>query len=139
MDAREIMTKSVVTATANETVGDALRRLEDQSIRHLPVVDGERLIGMISDRDLREYRLPLMDELDDPDHADELLQTPLSDVMGGSVLALDAGESVAQAVDLMLEYGIGAVPVIERHEDKLVGIVSYVDVLKSIRPSLGAG
>ena len=138
MDAREIMTKSVVTATPNETVGDALRRLEDQSIRHLPVVEGERLVGMISDRDLREYRLPLMDELDNPDHADELLKTPLSEMMGGSVLALDAGESIAQAVDLMLEHGIGAVPVIDRHNEALVGIVSYVDVLRSIRPALDA-
>jgi len=138
MDARDIMTKSVITATPNETVGDALRRLEDQSIRHLPVVEGERLVGMISDRDLREYRLPLMEELDNPEHADDLLNTPLSELMGGSVLALDAGETIAQAVDLMLEYGIGAVPVVERHNETLVGIVSYVDVLKSIRPALDA-
>ena len=66
MDARTIMTKSVVTASPSDTVGHALRTLEDQSIRHLPIVEDGRLIGMVSDRDLREYRLPLMDELDAP-------------------------------------------------------------------------
>ena len=134
MDAREIMTKSVVTASATDTVGQALRMLEDQQIRHLPVVDEGRLIGMVSDRDLREYRLPLMEELDDPEHATELLSATLASVMQGSVLALDSGESVAQAIDLMLEYGVGALPVIERHSEELVGIVSYVDILRALRP-----
>ena len=134
MDARTIMTKSVVTASPSDTVGHALRTLEDQSIRHLPIVDDGRLVGMVSDRDLREYRLPLMDELDDPKHADELLDTPLSSLDLGAVLSLDAGESVTQAIDLMLEYGIGAVPVIEQHSEELIGIVSYVDILRALRP-----
>lgn len=134
MNVRELMTTSLVTAASSDTVGQALRMLEDQEIRHLPIVDDGRLAGMVSDRDLREYRLPLMEELDDPERADALLETTLTEVMKASVVALEAHESLAQAIDLLLEYGVGAVPVVETGSDTLVGIVSYVDVLRALRP-----
>lgn len=134
MNVKEIMTTSLVTASVKDTVGQALRLLEDQEIRHLPIVDGDRLLGMVSDRDLREYRLPLLEELEDPDQADDMLETPLSEVMKGAVLSLETHESVAQAIDILLEYSVGACPVVETGTDDLVGIVSYVDVLRALRP-----
>ena len=127
------MTKDVVTASPNDTARSALLLLEDQHIRHLPVVDDGKLVGMVTDRDLRDYRMPLFEELEHPDKADQLLETPLQVVMQGGVIAVDDSESVRDAIDLMLEYGIGAVPVIDRHSEELIGIVSYVDVLRALR------
>lgn len=138
MHVKEIMTTTLVTAKSTDTVGQALRLLEDQEIRHLPIVDGKRLIGMVSDRDLREYRLPLLEELEDPDQADDLMETSLSEVMKGAVLSLEAHESVAQAIDILLKYGVGACPVVETGSDDLVGIVSYIDVLRAVRPIVAA-
>jgi acetoin utilization protein AcuB len=135
MDASTLMTTTLVTATPNDTVRKALRLLEDSEIRHLPIVEGKKLVGLVSDRDLREYRLPLVEEIEDPDYADDLLDTRLSEVMSGDVLCLDAGESLRTGVDLMIEYGIGAIPVV-RDNDELVGILSYVDVLKAVRDTL---
>lgn len=136
MDVQNIMTKALITARPDQSVREAFQILEDSDIRHLPVVDEDRLVGMVSDRDLREYRLPILQEESDPETAEELLGTLLSSVMNGNVLALDTGESLTAAVDLMIEYGVGALPVIDRHSEELVGIVSYVDILKAIRPSL---
>jgi acetoin utilization protein AcuB len=136
MDVSALMTTTVVTATPKDTVRKALRLLEDGDIRHLPIVEGKRLVGLVSDRDLREYRLPLVEELDDPDYADDLLETPLSEVMSGDILCVEAGESLATGVDLMIEYGIGAIPVIDRDANELLGILSYVDVLKAVRNTL---
>lgn len=133
MDVREIMTKDVVTARPMDTARTALLLLEDQHIRHLPIVDDGKLVGMVTDRDLRDYRLPLFEELEDPAHAEKLMDTPLQVVMQGGVIAVDDGESVQTAIDLMLEYGIGAVPVLDRHSDELIGIVSYVDILRALR------
>ena len=127
------MTKDVVTASPNDTARAALLLLEDQHIRHLPIVDDGKLVGMVTDRDLRDYRMPLFEELEDPEHADKLLETPLQVVMQGGVLAVDDSESVRDAIDLMLEYGIGAVPVVDRHSEELIGIVSYVDILRALR------
>jgi acetoin utilization protein AcuB len=136
MNASALMTTTVVTATPKDTVRKALRLLEDSDIRHLPIVEGKKLVGLVSDRDLREYRLPLVEEIDDPDYADDLLDTPLSEVMSGDILCLEMGESLKTGVDLMIEYGIGAIPVVDRDKDELVGILSYVDVLKAVRDTL---
>lgn len=133
MNVKDIMTTSLVTASVTDTVGQALRLLEDQEIRHLPIVDGKRLIGMVSDRDLREYRLPLLEELEDPEQADDMMETSLSEVMKGAVLALESHESVAEAIDILLKYKVGACPVVETGSDDLVGIVSYVDILRVLR------
>lgn len=136
MEIQEIMTCSVVTATPQTTVREALQLLEDQEIRHLPVVDDNRLVGMVSDRDLREYRLPMLEEVENPDYADSLTNDTLSSVMAGNVVALDTGETLRAAIDAIIEYGVGALPVIDRHTDELMGIVSYVDILKALRKDL---
>lgn len=130
------MTAALVTIKPTDTVRTALLRMEDQEIRHLPVTEGQQLIGMISDRDLREYRLPVVEEIDNPEYADDLLDTPVSEVMNANLVTLDPGETVKTAIDLILEYGVGAVPVVDRHRDVLVGIISYVDVLKYLRGTL---
>jgi acetoin utilization protein AcuB len=136
MEVQQLMTTSVVTAKPETTVRDALQLLEDQEIRHLPVVDDGRLVGMVSDRDLREYRLPMLEELNNPDFAESLTTDTLASVMSGNVIALDTGESLKAAIDAIIEYGVGALPVIDRHTDELQGIVSYVDILKALRTGL---
>ncbi|MCA9654513.1 MAG: CBS domain-containing protein [Myxococcales bacterium] len=136
MQVQDLMTDALVTIKPVDSVRTALLRMEDQEIRHLPVVEGKQLIGMVSDRDLREYRLPVMEELDNPEYADDLLETPVSEVMNANLVTLDPGESLKTAIDLMLEYGVGALPVVDRRGDELVGIVSYVDLLKHVRSLL---
>jgi acetoin utilization protein AcuB len=128
-----VMTTALVTAKPQTTVRDAVLLLDDMEIRHLPVVDGGKLVGIISDRDLREYRAPLMGAGDDPDQAAALLATPVTEVMNDQVVSVDTGEDVAAAIDVMLEYGVGAVTVVDRESSELVGIVSYVDILRAIR------
>jgi acetoin utilization protein AcuB len=136
MEVQQIMTRSVVTATPQTTVREALTLLEDLEIRHLPIVDDGRLVGMVSDRDLREYRLPLLDELDNPDFTESLQRDTLSSVMSGHVISVDTGESLRSVVDAMIEYAVGALPVVDRHTEELEGIVSYVDILKALRADL---
>ena len=136
MQVQDLMTDALVTIKPVDSVRTALLRMEDQEIRHLPVVEGKQLIGMVSDRDLREYRLPVMEEIDNPEYADDLLETPVSEVMNANLVTLDPGESLKTAIDLMLEYGVGALPVVDRRGDELVGIVSYVDLLKHVRSLL---
>lgn len=135
MDVTEIMTRDPIVASPKDNVADALRLLDDQQIRHLPIVDDGRLVGMVSDRDLREYRLPLMDELEDPDYAAGLGKAAVSEAMATQIVTIEPSESVAVAIDLIIEHGIGAIPVVEQHTEQLVGIVSYVDVLRSLRTS----
>lgn len=136
MQAQDLMTAALVTIKPTDTVRAALRLMEDQEVRHLPVVQGKQLVGMVSDRDLREYRLPVLEEIENPEYADDLLDTPVSEFMNTDLVTLDPGENVKTMIDLMLEYGVGALPVVDSHDEALKGIVSYVDVLKYLRSTL---
>ena len=135
------MTRSIVSIAPTATVREAIRLIEDSDIRHLPIVEDKQLVGIVSDRDLREYRVPLMLEIEvfeeeDRDRANEILDTSIADVMATDVVSVDSSESLTSVVDAMIEYKVGAVPVIDRRTDELVGIVSYVDVLRYTRKHL---
>ncbi len=134
-----IMTTEVVTASPTVPVRKALRLLEDLELRHLPVVDGDALVGILSDRDLREFRMDAIKELvegRDVFESGRNLDTPISEVMSGLVISVDTEESLRAAIDVMLEYGVGAVPVVDRTTGHLEGIVSYVDILRALREDL---
>jgi len=136
MDVTELMNRSIVVTTPEESLRRALILLEDSGVRHLPVVSGSRVVGMISDRDVREYRLPILDELDHQKLADDLLARPVSEAMNRAFVFVDHLETVTKAVDLMIDYGVGAVPVLERGTGELRGMISYVDVLRVARKFL---
>jgi len=136
MDVTELMNRSIVVTTPEESLRRALILLEDSGVRHLPVVSGSRVVGMISDRDVREYRLPILDELDHQKLADDLLARPVSEAMNVDFVFVDEQESVGKAVDVMIEFGVGAVPVVERDTRHLLGMLSYVDILKAVRGTL---
>jgi len=138
MSIEAIMSRNVLSASPTTTIREAVRLIEDSEIRHLPIVEGKRLLGIVSDRDLREFRIPLMVEIErfseaDRDRTDELLNTPLSEVMAADVVSVDSSESIESVIDAMIEYKVGAVPVVDRVTDELVGIVSYIDVLRYAR------
>lgn len=123
MSVQTIMTRTVVSASPDAPVRDAIQLIDDSDIRHLPIVEDGRLIGIVSDRDLRAF---------ERERSDELLATPLREIMSKEPVCLESSESIATAIDLMLEYKIGALPVVGE-TGELVGIVSYIDVLRHAR------
>jgi len=131
----EIMTKNPVTASADSTVGQVLATLFELDVRHLPIVDGRRLVGIVSDRDVRGFTELEVDVERADERATQLL-SPITSVMSGDVIALDPETPVLEAVDTMIEQRIGAVPVVVQHSQELAGIVSYVDVLRAVRSLL---
>lgn len=121
MSVQSIMTKTVVSASPDATVREAIQLIDDNDIRHLPIVEDGRLVGIVSDRDLRAY-----------ERSDERLAIPVGEVMTQEPVCMEVGESLASVIDIMLEYKIGALPVVGE-EGELVGIVSYIDVLRHVR------
>lgn len=136
MDVSALMIKDVVVVSPEDSIRSALELLEDLQIRHLPVVvEGQRLVGIVSDRDLREFRLPVLEELANPEFADRLLAKRVGEAMNAAPVFMEEHENLHRAIDLMIDYGIGAIPVVATNSHTLVGIVSYVDVLAAVRAS----
>lgn len=130
----EIMSRHVITVGASDRVGDAIRTMGERDIRHLPVVDDAgRLIGIITDRDLRQCQPPLDGDEVHILYAINLLDRPISALMGREVVAVAIDDPIDAAIDAILQHNVGAVCVIDRGSGALVGIVSYVDLLLALR------
>ncbi len=128
------MTTNPLTARLGTSVFDAIRTLESEQIRHLPIVEGGELVGIVSDRDLLRFSHAAL--LEDPDAARTRLQVAVSTVMTSDPSCVAPEDDVDDAIDLMLENRIGALPVVDEAEGRLVGILSYVDVMRAARGKL---
>lgn len=132
MNAADLMTENPRTIRPTDPVSEAIDALQSMEIRHLPVVDDEgNLVGMLSDRDLG----PLMRSFTEGADAERMI-LPLSqrrvvDFMSADVVSVDPDADVADVIETMLEQRIGAVPVVDGEGD-VVGIISYVDVLRAL-------
>ncbi len=134
---RDLMTNDPVRIPEGRTIREAEQLMREYDMRHVPVVNGEGdLIGILSDRDLRSY-MPFDAQMGVPDiEAIEKRSEPVTAAMQPSPISVSPEDEVPTVIDLMVEWKIGAVPVVESGTDQLVGIVSYVDVLRAARPSL---
>jgi acetoin utilization protein AcuB len=128
----EIMTREPTSIRPNTTVAEALRKLRLLDVRHLPVVNEDHeLVGMISDRDLRGVPL----EMEVAGRQTVPLDTPVSTLMSTDVLSVELETTLADTIDLMLDEKVGALPVVD-DRGVLVGIVSYVDLLREFLSAL---
>lgn len=130
--ARDLMTENPVAVRASARVRDAVEILQTLDIRHLPVVnEAQELIGMLSDRDLRSLTVPQLVNSDWVGNLQTALDARVSTVMNGDVLSVETSAEAGEIVELMLDFKVGAVPVVDA-DGKLAGIVSYMDVLREI-------
>ena len=131
------MADVVVTAEVNDHVMPSFNLMKEQRIRHLPVVEDNQLVGMISDRDLRrthgrEIAVNLARE--EPD-LDSTYHATIGEVMGRHVEAIDPLSTLAHAAGRMVHCKIGALPVTK--QDLLHGIITETDLLKAFVCSTG--
>jgi acetoin utilization protein AcuB len=133
---QEVMTRELHVANATDSLRTVLRELTEADVRHLPVVDSGALVGIVSDRDLREVAPSALDTVERPEESARILARPVSELMASDVVAVNPTDDLIEAIDLMIEHRIGAVPVVETGSSALVGIVSYVDVLRTARDLL---
>jgi acetoin utilization protein AcuB len=120
------MTREVVTIEPNTSAADALALCRERRIRHLPVLEEGRLVGIVSDRDLRSAA----PALGDPNRAAALEQIRARDVMNQRVVTAHPKEPIEEAAREMYERRIGCLPVMEG--EKLVGIVTSSDVMRAL-------
>ncbi|HKY36688.1 MAG TPA: CBS domain-containing protein [Polyangiaceae bacterium] len=136
MIARELMSLDPYVAAATASLRQVMQILGEADVRHVPIVEEERLVGIISDRDLRAVMPPALARFDRPEQVERVLSQPVSQLMSSDVLTVGPDDEMQEVVDLMIEHKIGAVPVVEPGSAKLLGIVSYVDVLRAARELL---
>jgi acetoin utilization protein AcuB len=132
---RDIMQSHPVSATLETRLPDLVRALQRRGFRHLPVLHEGRLVGMISDRDVKQSMTSV--SLATEGRARDLLLDGLTagQIMTRRVTTIGATSGVEEAARLMATQRISALPVTEG--DRLLGIVTETDILGLFVRSLG--
>src|SRR4051794_40132617 len=117
---RDAMTESPRTLTPQATVVEAARAMRDEDAGIMPVVDGDRLEGVITDRDIA---IRVVAEGRDPQ------STTVQDAMSERVATIDPAQELDEAMRLMAEHQVRRLPVCEE-DGRLVGMLAQADVAR---------
>ncbi len=127
MKVRDIMVKEVATLDVNDELSLANDIMRLGRIRHLPVVDGPNLVGIISERDLFRSSLAQALGYASKDTRDLMKTLRIKDVMVSGVITIPPDTEVCEATKIMIQEKIGCLPVVDGTQ--LVGLITETDVL----------
>jgi CBS domain-containing protein len=132
MIARELMTPDPLTVTPQASVAEVWDLMREADVRHIPVVQADGLVGMVSDRDLGRVDIARLLSMEGAGALRDELGTPIVRLMSSAVIAVRPEADVGEVIELLIEHKIGAVPVVQEETRELLGIISYVDVLRAL-------
>lgn len=134
----DLMTRQVVTLNEEDDLVDINENMETLGLRHLPVVDDDRLVGIVSHRDVLRVSAGTLE----PGAAqrDAILKerTFVRDIMTRDVVTVRAETTVGEAAKLLLRHKFGCLPVVE-DDGKLVGIVTEHDFVRLLVEMIDRG
>ncbi len=119
----DVTTKRIICINPETTLGHAYELMRENGIRHLPVVEGRRLVGLVSDRDLLLYANRVSDdELSFP-------RLPASHIMSTELVTAKSGVGISEAAALMLQGKVDSLPILS-DDGALAGFVTTSDFLE---------
>jgi len=135
MYVRQFMTSQVFTVGPEESIADTMTLMREKKITKLPVMDKGKLVGFVTDGDLREVSPSPATTLSIFELNYLIAKTPIREVAVKKVLTCHPDTRLEDAALLMREHKIGGLPVLD--EGKLVGLITGTDILDAFLDILG--
>jgi acetoin utilization protein AcuB len=136
MRVSEHMSQPALVAAPDDGARETFFRMREAGVHHLPVLDGARLVGILSDRDLR--RPDWVDEAPDLAHPYQLDdELSVADLMTRRPITVSTFQSLHTAAELILEHGFGSLPVLDKG-GHLVGMLTKADLIRALYERLEA-
>ncbi|UCB49292.1 MAG: CBS domain-containing protein [Deltaproteobacteria bacterium] len=132
------MRENVVTINVNDSVPDAVALIKKHQIRMLPVMDEDKLIGVVTDRDLKQVSASDVIPLEIHELAYKLTQIRIGEVMSKPPITVPFDYTVEEAAEVLLKHKISGVPVVD-HEGQLVGTITQSDLFSVLMSVTGMG
>jgi CBS domain-containing protein len=132
---RDIMGTKLVTISANERLSTVDDIMTLGRVRHIPVVQAGRLVGVVSQRDLLRASLSALSEHRDAERRAFLSVVEIARVMSTPPVVVTPEATIEQAAAIMAGKRIGCLPVLE--DDELVGMITETDILRWVARSAG--
>lgn len=128
--AADAMTEPAVSVRPSDSLLDAAKLMVDHQVRHLPVVEDDEVVGMLSDRDIRTVAGDPVRYVESRE-AEGSQMLSVRDAMAPAVLTIRENRPLRDVANELADEKIGALPIVDA-DGKLVGIVSYVDALRAL-------
>lgn len=125
---RDIMMKSPITLQADESLSMADAVMNGGRIRHVPILDGDRLVGVLSQGDLFHSTFAKAMHLGAHEQRELNNRIKIGDIMSKHVFSVPPETSIRAAARLMMERKLGCLPIIQ--QEQLVGLVTKGDMLR---------
>jgi acetoin utilization protein AcuB len=132
---RKKMKTNLVTITKNEKMATAKKILLDKNIRHLPVVDGKQLIGLVTHMDIRKAEASPATSLEIRELHYLLDKLTVGEIMTRNLITISPDVSVEEATTLLHDNQIGCLPVLEN--GNLVGMLTEYDIMEILIDVMG--
>ena len=127
---RDIMGKNVVTISVSERLSTVEDIMTLGHVRHMPVVRGGKLVGVVSERDLLRASLSVLSEHRGAERRAFLHVVEIARVMSAPPIVIGPDATIDEAALVMAEKKIGCLPVVDG--DHLLGMVTETDVLRAV-------
>lgn len=123
----QIMTKDLITLNPTQSLYDAEKLFKKHNIRHIPIVEGKTIIGVLSYSDL--LRISFADLTDEEDSIESVVYDAftISQVMAKVPLTVTTDTTIKEVAEILSKQSFHSLPVIENEE--LVGIVTTTDLI----------
>jgi CBS domain-containing protein len=130
------MSTCILTVDINEPAGEVLRLFGAYPVHHLPVLDGRKVVGMLSTADLMKLDLFLPKSGKSPiEYLNQHMK--IAAMLRRPLLSIEPHQSIEAAAQLMAKYGVHALPVVDS-QDQLQGLVTTTDIIyAALRPQHG--
>lgn len=127
----KIMTKNLITLRPHDSVAEAAKIFDAHGIHHIPVIEHDELVGMVSKSDYLFFKRGFLDDKTD-ERIEEIRMNnyELSDIMTNSIQTIVASEPIKKALAWFHKNEFHALPVVE--DDQLVGLVTTFDIIDEI-------
>lgn len=129
----ELMTREVVTLSPDQMLSDVVDLMRRGKIRHLPVMQDSKVVGIVTDRDVKRA-LPSVFSGNQEEYEQVLNNTRVEQVMTRDPFTVGPADPIKEVLKVMVDRKFGAIPIVDR--GKLVGIVTDIDFLRAYYNSL---
>lgn len=132
MRVEDLMTQKVFTVEPHDMIDRVFFLIHYEKVRHLPVIEKGKVVGIVSDRDLYKALGPKSNSNSIAAEGKtelHVLPKKVTHIMHRGVITVETDTYASKAASLMAENRIGALPVVDK-QNKLVGILSSTDILK---------
>ena len=127
---KEVMCKNVVSVSPTERIVHARRQMLEAHIGRLPVVDDEKLVGMVTSKDLMRAFIEFRKSVPEKYQKSQIKDLLVEDIMSSNPVFVSKDMSITEISNIIMETGFNGLPVVE--DDKVVGIITQTDILRLI-------